>query len=195
MRAVRCEPTVNGVRTLGLIWNGDVIKRIRSHPKHRRRGEILVRIDDNDLGRAFATDPVTGELEPLEPVLTRYMPGTTMHQHELVTRKVKQKREGTHSERSLMEAKRKLRDEALQSLKAAATKSKTRARLARVLGVGAIAPAGDDLGSLDPRRSILAPKKSGPRRAPRPQEPIAAPAPHVAAEVQKRRSGPARKLA
>jgi hypothetical protein len=49
MRAVRCEPTVQGVRSLGLIWNGDVIKRIRSHPSHRRGDQILVRIDDNDL--------------------------------------------------------------------------------------------------------------------------------------------------
>lgn len=155
MRAVRCEPTAQGVRYLGLIWNGDVIKRIRSRPGHRRGQEILVRIDDNDLGRAFVMDPVTGELEPLDPVLDRYMPGTTMHQHELVMRKVNQKREGSHSERSLMEAKRRLREEALESLKAATTKSKTRARLARLLNVGGTAPAGDELGSLDPRRSIL----------------------------------------
>ena len=155
MRAVRCEPTVQGVRSSGLIWNGDVIKRIRSHPGHRRGGQILVRIDDNDIGRAFATDPVTGSLEPLLPVLDRYMPGTTMHQHELVMRRVKQKQTGAHSERSLMEAKRKMREEAIESLNATATKSRTRARLARMMNIGGAAPAGDDMGALDPKSPAM----------------------------------------
>jgi hypothetical protein len=46
-----------------------------------------------------------------------------------------------------------LRNEALKSMSMKSTTSKTRARLARVLGMGSIAPAGDDLGSLDPRGS------------------------------------------
>ena len=202
MRAVRCEPTVQNVRQVGLIWNGEVIKRIRSHPGHRRGDEILVRIDDNDVGRAFATDPVTGSLEPLDPVLDRYMPRTSMHQHELVMRKVKQKRDGTHSERSLMEAKRRLREQAIESLSTKTTTSKTRARLARFFNIGATAPAGDDLGSLDPRKgttraarkTTATPKARPGATVDAPATPDPVPAPHTLGAPRARRSGPARRL-
>lgn len=203
MRTVRCEPTVNGVRHAGLAWNGDVIKNIRSHPSHQRGGQILVRIDDTDLGRAFATDPVTGMLMPLKPVLDRYMPGLSMHAHELILRNVAKRRTGTHSERSLMEAKHQLREEALATLAMKDTKSKTRARLARLFNVGGTAPSGDDLGSLDPRQETVAasgPTEPAAAKAPGDREQLEEarvappPAPPAPGQPGGRRSAPSRRL-
>ena len=51
----------------------------------------------------------------------------------------------------LLATKAKLRDQALETMSGKNTGSKTRARLARLFGMGIVAPSGDDLGSLDPR--------------------------------------------
>jgi transposase InsO family protein len=156
MRTVRCEPTREGVAYNGLYWNGEVIKAIRSHPEHRRSQKILVRIDEGDLGLAYATNPVTGKFEKLDPVLTRYMPGKTMHQHNMAVLRLKKKQEGTHSELALMRAYKRHMDEARETHEKDSTKSKVRARLARDVNIGGTAPSGDDLGSLAPDSVTMA---------------------------------------
>ena len=154
LRAVRCTPTKEGVQYSGLRWNGDIIQAIRSQPGPTP--SVLVRMDDGDVSRAFVTDPVTGNNTALEPVLRKYMPGLTLHQHELVLRMVAKKRKGAQSERDLLEAKARLRKEALESHTMKSVSSKTRARIARALNIGAVAPVDDDLGSLDPRQGTTA---------------------------------------
>lgn len=154
LRAVRCTPTKEGVQYSGLKWNGEIIQAIRSQPGPTP--SVIVRMDDGDVGRAFVTDPVTGENKALTPVLMKYMLGLTLHQHELVLRMVAKKRKGTHGERDLLEAKARLRKEALESHTMKSVSSKTRARIARALNIGAVAPVDDDLGSLDPRQGATA---------------------------------------
>ena len=193
MRTVRCEPTRQGVRHNGLLWNGEVVKRIRSHPGYRKGDGILVRIDDSDLGVAYATDPVTGRFELLEPVLRRYMSGTTMHQHEMTVRRLAKKEKGTHSELSLLQAKKRHIDEARETHLSESTTSKVRARLARDMNIGGAAPAGDGLGSLDPRSPTMAEAAVdvSPAIAPVGREVEPEPEPHL---TPKRRSGPARRV-
>ena len=151
MRAERCAATVRGVRVGGLAWQGSAIEDIRRAPSFRRGDRVLVRIDDSDVSKAYVTHPTTGELIGLRPLLPEYMRGLSMFNHELVKRNVGATRNRAHSEKELLEAKAHLREEALLMLSAKTTGSKTRARIARSLGVGALAPVEDGLGSLAPQ--------------------------------------------
>ena len=199
MRAVRCEATAEGFQYAGLRWNGDVVTAIRARPEHRRGELILIRIDDGDVGRAFVEHPATGLTTPLLPALPKYMRGLTMHEHEVIRTNLARKRKGVHGEASLLAAKERLRAEALASFAMGGTKSKTMARIARLLRVGMYAPSGDDLGSLDPRRpapgrdrtaepaQAPAPAGAPPAAQPEPRQvPAQAPAP------VRRRAGPPR---
>ena len=69
MLGVLCTPGSQGVSYKGLIWRGDVLKKIKSHPGFRDGKMVLVRIDEADVGNAFVTDPYTGLPQPLEPYL------------------------------------------------------------------------------------------------------------------------------
>ena len=99
------------------------------------------------------------------------MPGTSMFLHETVTRNIAKKKTGTQSEGALLATKAKLRDEALATMTSKTAGSKTRARLARLLGMGSIAPAGDDLGSLDPRGSTPKARAAAGKSAAKPKAP------------------------
>lgn len=151
MLGALCSPSRQGVSFRGLIWQGEVLKKIRTHPSFKDGKMVLVRIDEADVGNAFVTDPYTGMSQALEPFLERYMPGTSMFLHDTVVRNIAKKKKGTQSEVELLATKAKLRDQALETMSGKNTGSKTRARLARLFGMGIVAPSGDDLGSLDPR--------------------------------------------
>jgi transposase InsO family protein len=153
MLGILCRPGRKGVQWEGLRWRGDILKKIYTHPSFRTGKKAVILIDEADVSNAFVTDPFTGTLHPLEPYLEDYMLGTSLFLHRLVAKNLAKKAAGTHSEPALLATKAKLRNEALKSMSMKSTTSKTRARLARVLGMGSIAPAGDDLGSLDPRGS------------------------------------------
>ena len=202
MLGVLCSPGPQGVSYKGLIWQGEVLKKIQSHPGFRHGKMVLVRIDEADVGNAFVTDPYTGLPQPLEPYLESYMPGTSMFLHETVTRNIAKKKKGTQSESALLATKAKLRDEALATMASKTAGSKTRARLARLFGMGSIAPAGDDLGSLDPRgptpkaraAAKSAAKPKAPSKAPdAAEEPEPAKAPTVRAPLSGKPAAPGAK--
>ncbi|WP_043836609.1 DDE-type integrase/transposase/recombinase [Muricoccus aerilatus] len=205
MRTVRCEATREGVQYKGLIWNGDLIRDIVLQPGPRHRREVLLRIDDGDISNAKVINPATGLLTPVQPVLERYMRGTSMHAHELVLRRVAKKKEGTHSERSLVEAKKRMELQAAATWSKKSTGSKVRARLARLAGIGSMAPSGDDLGSLDPVKGLTS--VTDKRRKPTPQtetqvepqaslaaSPVPETDPPAPAMPRVRRSAPAMKM-
>ena len=133
-------PRNTGVQFKHLYWNGPVLRRIRAHPSFKKGDKVRVRINDDNLGEAWVVDPVTREMEPLEPVLKDYMQGLTLYQHRMSLMYAGERLEGARDEPSLLEAKRILREEAEALLAAPGQRGKGKAAVARHMDRNASVP-------------------------------------------------------
>ncbi len=132
------SPSNRGVQWSNLRWNGDVLRRIRTDPSFRKGQLVKVRIDDGDVSRAWVTDPVTRMQEPLQPVLSDYMPGLTLYQHRMAMLWSDERMEGARDEPSLMAARQALDAEAEALLQAGGRRKKANAAVARHRGAKAV---------------------------------------------------------
>lgn len=156
-------PSHKGVVWNGLRWNGHALRQVMSHPDFRapargREGtKVQVRIDDKDLANAWAINPFTGREERLEPVLKDYMPGLTLHQHEVSVRNHGKVVKGTIFEKGLVVQKTRLREEAHATLSRQRAGQRSNANAAKSAGIGLRAPAGDELNGIKPDPSLAEP--------------------------------------
>ena len=154
-------PSHKGVVWNGLRWNGKAIEKIMAHPDFRapsrgREGtKLQVRIDDKDLGNAWVINPFSRAEERLDPVFKDYMPGLTLHQHEVSVRNHGKVVKGTISEKGLVVQKTRLREEAHATLSRQRAGQRSNANVAKAAGIGLRAPAGDALNGVKPDPSVV----------------------------------------
>lgn len=133
-------PRNTGVQFKHLYWNGPALRRIRAHPSFKKGDKVRVRINDDNLAEAWVVNPVTREMETLEPVLKEYMQGLTLYQHRMSLMYADECLEGARDELSLLEAKRTLREEAEALLATPGQRGKGKAAVARHMGRNAGVP-------------------------------------------------------
>ena len=116
---------MRGIRCNNLRWNGKALRDITTHPSFKKGQLVQVRIDDDDVSRAWVIDPFTRLPELLEPVFKNYMPGLTLYQHRMALLWSDERMDGARDEDSLVEARAILREEedALLDTKAKLKKS------------------------------------------------------------------------
>jgi len=93
-------------------------------------------------------NPFTGREERLDPVLKDYMPGLTLHQHEVSVRNHGKVVKGTISEKGLVVQKTRLREEAHATLSRQRAGQRSNANAAKSAGIGLLAPVGDELNGI-----------------------------------------------
>ncbi|WP_431271774.1 hypothetical protein [Dankookia sp. P2] len=136
-RVEYCKISNTGVTWGHLRWNGDVLKRIRTRPGFKEGTPVKVRIDDQDVSRAWVTDPATGTPEPLAPVDPEYMRGLTLYQHRMVLLLAEERFEGARDDQTRRECRRMLDEQAQELTGRGAKKSrKGMNAVARHRGVG-----------------------------------------------------------
>ena len=144
-RRLFLKPTRKGVAWNHLRWFGDSIERIMRNPDFKKGDSVIVRIDDNDVSRAWVTDPHTLTRHFLQPIDPEYMIGLTLYQHRMCVLMDNERRKLVEqdNEPRLLEAKIALMDQARELLNGGAN-GRTIAPVARFMGIGSIAPQGDD---------------------------------------------------
>ncbi len=142
-------PSNQGVRWKHLRWNGQPIRDIMGHPGFRRGNRVKIRIDENDLARAWVIDPVTGVPHLLDPV-RESMRGLTLYRHRMALLWADENLDGARDDESLLAAQDAMLAEEEALLEAnVGSRTRSQAALARHRGVGASAPAGSDTGSVE----------------------------------------------
>ena len=106
------SPRNTGVQFKNLRWNGPALRRIRALSEFKATDKGRIRIDETNLGLAWVVNPVTHEMEALEPVYKTYMPGLTLYQHRMALLYADEELKGARDEPSLLEAIRALGAEA-----------------------------------------------------------------------------------
>ena len=141
-------PSNKGVRWCHLRWKGTAIRNILSHPSYRKGDKVKVRIDDNDVSRAWVIDPVTRVPHLLEPV-RESMKGLSLYRHRMALLLADEQFDGARDEETLEDAYAALADEADELLRGnTGKKAKAILAVGKHQGVGAKAPAGADHGSV-----------------------------------------------
>lgn len=130
-------PRNTGVQFKHLYWNGPALRQIRLHPTYKRGDKVRVRINEDNLAEAWVVNPVTREMERLNPVLQDYMNGLTLYQHRMALMYSDELLDGARDEAGLMEARRALREEA-ESLR---KRGKAKAAVARDLDLQPALPS------------------------------------------------------
>ena len=148
-----------------------MLERIRAQPGFDpRRTKVRVRFDDQDLGLAWVTDPVTGVSEELTSVSRDYAFGLSLHQHMAVLEMAKEREEDTLNDKVLMNCRALLdqqRDEMVG--RGARGRRRDRTAQARFDGVGARGPqAAPDH---EEAREPTTPPGRAPKRGPAPKTP------------------------
>lgn len=147
-----CAVTRFGVRWNHLRWKSDELSVIKARPGFE--GKVKVRIDEMDLGKAWAIDPATRQPIALEPAMPDYMNGLSLFQHRLVLCAADERFEGARDDETLIAARQMLDDEATALLDPGAREArKALGAVARYDGVGTRA-----LGTAQPEPT-LAPKE------------------------------------
>jgi hypothetical protein len=160
-------PSNKGLTWQHLRWNGEVIKRIRSHPSFDRSrrlngkiditneewlkdtmgGRLKVRINEHDLGAVSVTDPVSRKPVRVEAVDKEYQSGLSLYQHRMCMLLINET-DGERDSETRLWARNKLIEDAQAHLRQTNGRQKAITGVARYSRIGAVAPAGDDLGSL-----------------------------------------------
>ena len=153
-RIVECAVTVKGVESEGLRWGGKVLERIMAHPSFRTEMRVKVRIDDLDVQNAWVINPWTGADEKLDAVFKDYMPGLNWYAHDVARKDRFETGKGVRKESSMSRSKKRHREEAQKFIDGKKGGNRPRVAAARVLGIGARTPSGDDLGGVLPDPEI-----------------------------------------
>lgn len=109
-----CTITKMGVRWNHLRWSGDILKTIWTRPGFA--GKVKVRIDEQDVSRAWVIDPATRTPVELEPMAPDYMAGLSLFQHRLALCAADEQFEGARDDETLITAKKMLDDQARELL-------------------------------------------------------------------------------
>lgn len=134
-RVELCSITTMGVRWKHLRWSGDILKTIKTRPGFD--GKVKVRIDEQDLSRAWVVDPTTRMPVLLDPAMPEYMSGLSVRQHHLVLCATDERFEGARDDATLLAARQMLDDQVAELMAPGAREARrAMAAVARYDGIG-----------------------------------------------------------
>lgn len=99
-----------GVRAFNLYWDSDDLQRLRRRLPEKT--QVKLRINPDDLGRAWVEDPIEQRLIQVEGCTRGYMSGLSLVQHKIVMRHVRMRYLGNAKWSNVIAVRRELEERA-----------------------------------------------------------------------------------